>query len=94
MKVFLMYEERDFDLGAALPLNGRDLVDDLELNTLIAAMAGEDEFLQTVARTALLTATRSETQTIAHRQMVCRDALANSETVRQLYQLSIDALEI
>jgi hypothetical protein len=94
MKVFLMYEERDFDLGAALPLNGRDLVDDLELNTLIAAMAGEDEFLQTVARTALLTATRSETQTIAHRQMVCRDALANIETVRQLYQLSIDALEI
>jgi len=94
MKVFLMCENRDFDLGAALPLNGRDLVDDLELNTLIGAMAGDDEFLQTVARAALLTAIKSDTQTIAHRQAVCKDALANAETVRQLYQLSIDALDI
>lgn len=93
MKVFLMYPDRDFDMNAAPPLNGRDLMDDLELHTLVQAMAGDDEFLTTVARAALLGATRSSKETIEHRQAVLRDALAHADVVKQLYQLSIDALE-
>lgn len=94
MKVHLMYEARDFDIKAAPPLNARELVDDLELNTLIQAMAGEDEFLVTVARTALLSAVHSDIATILHRQAIVDDALKQADVVRQLYQLSIDALEL
>ncbi|CUJ03157.1 DNA mismatch repair protein mutS [Achromobacter xylosoxidans] len=93
MKVHLMYPNRDFDMNAAPPLNGRDLMDDLELQTLVQAMAGDDDFLRTVARTALLGSVRSSKETVEHRQAVLRDALAHSDVVRQLYQLSIDALE-
>ncbi|CAB3853449.1 MutS-related protein [Achromobacter denitrificans] len=93
MKVFLMYPDRDFDMNAAPPLNGRDLMDDLELPTLVQAMAGEDEFLSTVARAALLGAVRANKETVEHRQAVLRDALAHADVVRQLYQLSMDALE-
>lgn len=94
MKVHLMYEARDFDITAPQPLNARDLTADLELDTLIQAMAGEDEFLQTVARSALLSSVRSDIDTIAHRQAILRDSLENTDVVRQLYQLSIDALEL
>lgn len=94
MKVHLMHETIDFDMSAPLPLNGGDLVDDLELNTLIRAMAGEDEFLQAVARNALLTSVKSDIKTIMHRQAVLRDALENTDAIRQLYQLAIDALEL
>ena len=94
MKVFLMYPDRDFDMNAAPPLsNARDLMDDLELPTLVQAMAGEDEFLSTVARAALLGAVRANKETVEHRQAVLRDALAHADVVRQLYQLSMDALE-
>ena len=54
MKVFLMHPDRDFDPNGALPPNEADLVQDLELNTLFAAMAREDKFLFLVARQAVL----------------------------------------
>ena len=41
MKAHLMYPDRDFDLAAAPPPLSRELVQDLELPTLVAAMAGE-----------------------------------------------------
>jgi DNA mismatch repair ATPase MutS len=88
-----MYPDRDFDMNAAPPLNGRDLMDDLELHTLVQAMAGDDEFLQAVARTALLAAVDASAETVAHRQAALRDALGHADVVRQLYQLSIEALE-
>jgi len=94
MKVHLMYENRDFDLDAPFPLNGRELIDDLELDTLVQAMAGEDEYLQKVARTALLASVKTDIETVAHRQAALRDSLENKEVVRQLYQLSIEALEL
>ncbi len=93
MNVFLMHPDRDFDMNAAPPLNGRDLMDDLELPTLVQAMAGDDEYLKTVARAALLGAVRASKETVEHRQEVLLDALANADVVKQLYQLSIDALE-
>ena len=45
MKVFLMYKGRDFDLPEQFPLQEKDLVHDLELNTLFEAMALGDKFL-------------------------------------------------
>ena len=39
MKAYLLYQDRDFDFGADLPAGHEDLIQDLELNILLAAMA-------------------------------------------------------
>ena len=53
MKVRLMYADRDFAPDARLPVNEPDLAADLELGTLLDAMAGGDKFLFGVARHGL-----------------------------------------
>ena len=45
MKVFLMHVDRDFELGRELPANETALTHDLELNTVLTAMAAGDRFL-------------------------------------------------
>ena len=54
MKAFLMYRDRDFDLGAPLPPNSEALIQDLELNVLFDAMALGDKYLREVASKAVL----------------------------------------
>ena len=50
MKVFLMYQDRDFDVQQELPWNEPELTQDLELDTLFIAMARGDYFLQDAAK--------------------------------------------
>jgi hypothetical protein len=88
-----MHPERDFDAHAALPPHECDLSRDLELDTLLHAMAGEDQFLFGVARTALLTGFASDTDTVRYRQEVLADCLANAALVRELYRLSVETAE-
>jgi hypothetical protein len=54
MKVFLLYPDRDFDLFQELPPNTADLLQDLALDTVFAAMAQGDQFLLDVARRVVL----------------------------------------
>ena len=89
MKVLLMHRDRDFDLKQALPWNERDLTQDLELNTLLHAMAGDDEFLFDVARKALLSGLRNDVDTILYRQEIVKDCLKNPAVVRELYNLTV-----
>ena len=49
-----MYRDRDFGLVEEQIPNAADLTQDLELNTLLLAMASGDEFLRDVARKAVL----------------------------------------
>ena len=58
MKAFLMYGNEDFDLTRQTPVNEQELIQDLELNTLLDAMALEDDFLFEVAKKALLSSLR------------------------------------
>jgi len=44
-----MYPNRNFSLKGKLPLNEKEIVQDLEINTLIEAMAWGGEFLWEVA---------------------------------------------
>lgn len=76
MKVFLMHEDRDFDLEAAPPWNEADLTQDLELGTLLDAMAQGDPFLREVARKAVLSSL-TDPAAILYRQAVLRDCLSN-----------------
>jgi hypothetical protein len=93
MKALLMHPDRDFDLQQPLPWNEAALRQDLELDTVLHAMAASDEFLLEVTRKALLTAMANGRETILYRQEILKDCLRNPETVRELYQLIVSSLE-
>ena len=93
MKALLMHRDRDFDLQRELPSNESALTQDLELDTLLGAMAGDDELLFEVARKALLSGLHNDVDTILYRQAILRDSLKNPEVVRELYDLAVAAIE-
>jgi adenosyl cobinamide kinase/adenosyl cobinamide phosphate guanylyltransferase len=93
MKVLLMYRDRDFDLRQELPWNESALMQDLELGTLLRAMAGDDKFLFDVARSALLSGLQNDVDTILYRQEILKDCLKNPAIVRGLYDLAGETIE-
>ena len=107
MKCWLMYRDRDFELryvGLArgrdlefervqeLPANRGALVQDLELGTLLEAMAAGDGFLFEVTRSAVLLGARDGVETILYRQKILKDCLNNQATVRDIYALAVEAV--
>jgi hypothetical protein len=92
VKALLMHRDRDFDPQQALPWNAQALTEDLALETLLRAMAGDDPLLLDVARKALLSGLRNDIATIAYRQAVLKDCLKNPEAVRALYAVAVEAL--
>ncbi len=92
MKAFLMYRDRDFDLGAPLAPNSEALIQDLELNVLFDAMAQGDKYVYEVVSKAILQILQKEDE-VRYRQDILRDVLANPLLIRQLYDLTIEAHE-
>lgn len=92
MKAFLMYRDRDFDLEERLPPNAADLMQDLELGTLFAAMAGSDTFLLEVTKKAVLASLR-DPETILYRQRILADCLECPNVVRDMYGVAVEALD-
>jgi MutS domain V len=72
--------------------NDAVLTQDLELQTLWNAMAAGDEFLFEMAKRAVLSSL-TDPDAIIYRQQVLADCLEHPETIRQLYQLAVEALE-
>jgi hypothetical protein len=91
MKAFLMHRDRDFDPNQELPWNEKALAQDLELDTLFNAMAGEDKFLYDVARKAILSSL-TDPDTILYRQDILRDCLNNRDILMDLYFLAVEAI--
>jgi DNA mismatch repair ATPase MutS len=77
---------------AAPPGSDDVLTQDLELQTLWNTMAAGDEFLFEMAKRGVLSSL-SDPAAIVYRQRVLADCLEQPETVRQLYELAIEALE-
>jgi hypothetical protein len=92
MKAFLMHADHDFDLERELPPNAGDLIQDLELGTLLDAMAGGDTFLRDVAKRAVL-AGLTDPAAITYRQHVLADCLAQPSIVREIYDVAVVAIE-
>jgi hypothetical protein len=92
MKVHLLYRDGDLDMKRRPLPNEPALTQDLELDTLVAAMAGGDKFLLEVARKAILPGLTS-VEAIRYRQDVLRDCLSNGPIVRDLYKLAVEGLE-
>lgn len=70
-----------------------DLVRDLGLETLFAAMAAGDPFVHDVARSTILQPL-SDPTVIRHRQQVLADCLEHPDEVRQLYGLATEAADV
>jgi hypothetical protein len=92
MKAFLMHRDRDFILGEGRPSHAADLSQDLELPTLFRAMAADDKFLFVVAESAVL-ASLLDPDEIEYRQQILTDCLAQSEVVREIYAIAVEAIE-
>jgi hypothetical protein len=92
MKVYLLYRDHDFDIECELPPNHEDLIRDLELSTLMGAMAAGDKFLYGIAARVLLTSVADPEQ-IRYRQRVLADCIAHPDVVRAMYGIAVGALE-
>ena len=92
MKVYLLYEAQDFDFEADLPAGHEELIQDLELTTLLRAMALGDKFLFEVSRRVLL-AGLHDPEAIRYRQRVLADCLAQPEVIRDMYAVAVEALQ-
>ncbi len=92
MNVFLMYKDRDFNPEQPLPPHAETVVQDLELDTLLKAMARDDTFLLSLSKTALLSSL-TDVQSIHYRQEVLKDCLDNNSLIRELYGVAFEAIE-
>jgi hypothetical protein len=92
VKAHLLYADRDFDWDAALPPGHEDLIQDLELVTLLQAMAADDKLLYEVA-TKVLLAGLDDPEAIRYRQQVLADCRAHPEVLRNMYAIAVEALE-
>lgn len=92
MKAFLMYHDRDFSLSEPDPKNAPELTQDLDLQTLFAAMADGDDFLLGVVKKAVLSSLR-EPEAIAYRQQILTDCLQNPTILRELYGVAVEGFE-
>jgi DNA mismatch repair ATPase MutS len=93
MKVCLLYKDRDFELQQSLPWNEKDLVQDLGLNILLKAMAGNDEFLFEVVKGTVFSGLENNIGTIIYRQHILKDCLKKPSVVRLLYDIADGALD-
>jgi DNA mismatch repair ATPase MutS len=73
--------------------NAPVLTQDLELNTLLRAMSGGDEFVFTVAQQGILSGLRNDMNTILYRQAILSDCLKNPTVVTGLYNLMNAVME-
>jgi hypothetical protein len=91
MKALLLYRDRDLDLEQELPPGWQDLLQDLELTTLLEAMAAGDELLLKVA-TGTLLSSLVDPEEILYRQGILADCLEQPALVRSLYELALEAI--
>lgn len=92
MKAYLLHEGHDFDFAAELPPNSEDLIQDLELTTLLDAMALGDPFLFDVSKKVIL-ASLTDPPAICYRQRVLEDCLAEPQIIREMYAVAVGALQ-
>jgi DNA mismatch repair ATPase MutS len=74
------------------PPHTRALAQDLELHTLLNAMALGDKFLFEVAKQAVLSSI-NDLDTIHYRQHILQDCLKNPSIVREIYAIAVTSIE-
>lgn len=93
MKSRLLHPDSDFDTRFPEPWNAGELVRDLGLETLFAAMANEDEFIGAVVRNVLLAGWAHSPFGVEYRQRILQDCLRQPTAARALYAIAVEAAE-
>lgn len=83
--------DQSLDLRLMLPPNEAALTQDLGLDILFNAMAGDDNFLFEVAKVAVLSGI-VDPDAILYRQRILKDCLDHEPVVREIYQIAIEAI--
>jgi len=91
VRVHLLFPDRDADVGATLPQGAADLIADLDLEPVLEAMR-PDPRLGDLCGSVLLRPL-ADPATIAWRQHVLADALADPTAMRTLFALAGEALQ-
>lgn len=92
MKAHLMHRDRDFNGREDFSETEQAVMEDLGLEGLFVAMAGENPFLFDVARQAVMESL-TEVDEIEYRQAALRDCLVHPETIRRLYEIAVSATQ-
>ena len=92
MKAHLMYREQDIDLQAKPAPGSAELIQDLALETVFAAMSAEDPYLLDVAQRVVPVGLQ-DPEAIRYRQGILADCIAQSLIVRRLYAVAFSAIE-
>ncbi|GAB18056.1 DNA mismatch repair protein MutS [Gordonia effusa NBRC 100432] len=87
-----MYPDRDCDVAARAPDGAHEVMADLGLSPIIAAMGGDDPYLCKVATVSLFDAAAS-VDSIVYRQQGVADAASNLATVQSAYAIAVAAGE-
>lgn len=93
MKVCLMFRDRDFELPAELRTQQEDLAQDIGLQPLLEAMAGDDGLVFKAAQAALIGSFELDASTVRYRQGILRDAIQHPGLIKEMYDLTAAALE-
>jgi hypothetical protein len=91
MRVHLLHPDRDLDVDTDLPGHAATVAHDLDVETLCAAMAPDDDQQREIARRVLATSL-TDPAAIAYRQRALRDVLDHPGPVRDLHRLARDVL--
>jgi hypothetical protein len=92
VKARLLHCDRDFDWTGPLPPNADDLTADLELGTMLGAMAAGDKFVREMSARVLLTSL-TDPDSIGYRQRILADCIAHPDIIRQIYGIATGALD-
>ena len=93
MKVQLLFAVDDPQQVAELPDHQADLRRDLDLDSVVEAMANGDDLVRDVCLRCLL-ADPISIADVRHRQAILTDLLAHPQQARTLYQIASDASEV
>lgn len=86
-----MYAGRNLAARTVLPTSRHDVIQDLGLQTIIAAMAAGDDIIAQVSREALLTGL-SDVGAIFYRQAALKDCIDHPAAVRELHDLAVETV--
>jgi DNA mismatch repair ATPase MutS len=92
MKAFLLYPDQDFQISQTDPSHAKELTEDLSLDVLFDAMAGEDKFIHSIVRAVVLNGCRTPDDMI-YRQDILKDCMAYHDEICRLYDTACRAEE-
>ncbi|MEM3671218.1 MAG: DNA mismatch repair protein MutS [Thermoprotei archaeon] len=92
MKTFLMYKDRSLDQSGSLADGSADLLKDLGFEVIISSMSNGNKFIEEVSRKAMVQLV-TDSEDLAYRQEVIKDALENSTQIIEMYNILTSAVE-